>query len=378
MSHLKKSLILITVLVMVGLLLAGCGSSEPILIGFAGELSGERADLGVAGRDGAQLAVDTINQQGGINGRPLKLIVKNDQGNPDTARQVDAELVKEGVVAIIGHMTSGQTAAVWEQMNTAKVVLFSPTASSSQFTGKADYLFRVTATTDLQGKALARHIYTTRNVRQITGIYDLGNQAFSEVLWQTIQTEFETLGGKTGQVFTFTSGETDLAALITEVKATNPEAVVFVASAVDTALMVQYSRQQELEAALFSSAWAQTDELLEKGGQAVEGVEIGAVYNSKNPSPVYQDFAERFKARHKVEPTFPSAYGYESVLVLADALKRTNGQAAGLPEALAQVKDLPGIQGAISLDEFGDVQREVYVAVIKEGQYEVINALLPR
>ncbi len=361
--------------VFLSLVLAGCAGPKPILVGFAGELTGRHADLGVAGRDGAQLALDMINEKGGINGRPIELIIKDDKGDPNTARQVDAELVEQGVVAIIGHQTSAQTAAVWDQMNQAQVVLLSPGASSSQFDGYDDYLFRLASSTELQAKALATHIYHTHGIRQLAGIYDLGNRDYAETLWLSIQTEFEMLGGDASLAFGFIAGETDLQTLMSEIKASEPEAVVFVAPAIDTALMTQYGQQQGLKARLFSSGWAATEVFLEKGGQAIEGVELVMTYSDKNPYPPFQDFVRRFEARYGRQPTFSAAFSYETVLVLANALAETNGQAEGLPEALVTTKNLAGVQGTISMDGYGDVKRDVYIAVVKDRQFEVINTI---
>ncbi len=354
----------------------GCMAATPIPVGFASELTGPQADLGVAGRDGAQLAVEVINQAGGINGRPLELVVKNDQGKPKVARQVDAELVEQGVVAIVGHMTSGQTAAVFEQMNTARVILLSPTASSSQFSGQADYFFRLIPHTDLLGKALASHIYA-QGVRRITVVYDLSNQAYTESFWRAVQAEFERLGGKVEQPFTFTSGQTDLRTLMTQVTFSKPEAVVFVSSAVDTALMAQYSRKEGTPISFFAAPWAQTNELLEKGGRAVEGMELEAIYDPHNPFPAFEVFEKQFQARYNRSPDFGAVYAYEAVQVLAQALRQTGGQTDGLPEAIKSVRDVTGVQGLISLDEFGDVKREVYMTRVENGQFEMIKAIAP-
>ncbi len=128
-------------LVVIVLIVVRSLRSRAFLLGFAGELTGRHAGMGVDGRDGAILAVDEINKTGGINGRKIKLIIKDDKGDPEVARRVDVELIKQGVVAIIGHITSGQTAAVLEQINKANVVLISPAASSIQFSGQADFFF---------------------------------------------------------------------------------------------------------------------------------------------------------------------------------------------------------------------------------------------
>ncbi len=360
------------------LILMGCADQEPILIGFSVELTGPRSELGVAARDGAQLAVDEINQRGGVNGRPIKLIIKDDKGDPEIARQVDKQLIDQGVVAIIGHTTSGQTAAVLDQINEAKVVLLSPTSSSTLFSGRADYFFRVMPGNELMGTSIANRIYNKHGVQQLTGVYDSGNQAFSGTLWEAVKTEFESLGGDASQVFTFTGGQTDLEDLMLQVSATQPEALIFIASAVDTALMAQYIRQDHPEILLFSSTWAQTDELLEKGGHAVEGLEMSAVYNPQHPSKTYQEFARRFENRYNRQPGLATSHAYEAVLVLAHALEQTNGQAKNLPQALTAINNLQGVQGTISIDEYGDVIREVYIVQVKDGQFEVIDTIIPK
>jgi branched-chain amino acid transport system substrate-binding protein len=194
-------------------------------------------------------------------------------------------------------------------------------------------------------------------------------------LWRSIQAEFEALGGDAGQTFTFTSGGTDLKGLMAEVKASEPEAVVFIAPSFDTALMVQYGRQQGLQAQLYSSGWAATEVLLEKGGRAIEGIELVTTYNDKNPYPAFRDFLRRFEKRYGRQPTFSAAFSYEAVLVLARALEETGGQASGLPEALTAVKDLEGVQGPISMDEYGDVERDVYITIVRKGQFEIIHTI---
>jgi branched-chain amino acid transport system substrate-binding protein len=359
------------------LLLPGCTNQQPILVGLSMELTGRRGELGVEARDGALLAVDQINASGGINGRPIKLLVRDEKGEPDLARQMDAELVEAGVVAIIGHITSEQTVAVFDQINETGIVLISPTSSSFQFSNQADYFFRVIPGNDFYGKTLAKHIYNNHNIHTITGIYDIGNHAFTETFWLSTKEEFEALGGDASQEFTFVSGETDLQNLMELVSAVDPEAVVFISSPVDTALMIQYARQSGIESPMFSSSWAETQEILNKGGAAVEGLEMVSVYSSTNTFPQLKMFVDDFVARYKRAPAFPAVYAYESVLVLAEALEQTGGKAEGLPEALITIEDLEGVQSNISIDKYGDVSREIYIDAVKDHQFITIATILP-
>ena len=346
-------------------------------IGLAAELTGRSGELGVEARNGAELAVQVINEQGGINGRQIELLVRDDRGDPEIAWQVDRDLIEHDVVAIIGHITSGQTMAVVEKMNEAGVVLISPTSSTSELSAQQDFFFRVMPNNEWIGQSLARYAYRTLHLGQVCGIYDLGNRAFAETLWLSVEAEYRKIGGQSDCSFPFTSGETDLQDLMVQVAAAQPEAVFFVASAIDTALLAQYGRQQGLNAIYLSSTWAQTNELFEKGGQAVEGIVMVATYDPQSPDPAYQAFVALYEERFGREPRLGASHTYEAVLVLAHALEQTGGRAEGLPDALVSIRDLPGVQGSITIDEYGDVKREIYVVRAENGVFRVVDTIFP-
>ncbi len=120
-----KALLSLTCL---ALLSSGCSSLAPIRIGFAAELSGKQNELAINLRDGVQLAVDDINASGGIKGRPVELLIEDDLGTPEGAKAAENKLIDAGVVAIVGHLTSGQTAAGYQVATERKTVLISATA----------------------------------------------------------------------------------------------------------------------------------------------------------------------------------------------------------------------------------------------------------
>ncbi|HNR47523.1 MAG TPA: ABC transporter substrate-binding protein, partial [Anaerolineaceae bacterium] len=177
------------------LLLSACLWRRPVQVGFAGELSGRESDLGIGSRNGVLLAAEQINAAGGIDGHPIEIIVKDDAGKPDVARQVDQELVDAGVVAIIGHSTTSQTIAGLEVTQPAGIVMLSPSASSQSLTGIDDLFFRVCADNTLDVIALANHIYAGGQ-HTLAIIYDADNDAYARRYAEGVQMEFERLGGK--------------------------------------------------------------------------------------------------------------------------------------------------------------------------------------
>lgn len=359
-------------IIVVGLTV-GCSIRDPILVGVAVELSGSRGKIGVALRDGAQLSVDEINAAGGIRGREIQLIVRDDQGSPAVAKAVDQELIDLGVVAIVGHVTSQQTEAVYDLVNQSGVILISPTSSSPSFTGIKDNFFRVMPDNKAIGKSLGWEISNNYQVQALVAILDIKNQSFVESLWAETRKAFESAGGVVSQVFRYDSDAADLRSLMEAVAGSAPEAIVFVASDTDTALMAQYGRLFGLESLYFSSTWAQTDELIRKGGASVEGMVLSAVFNPNSQDPAYLDFYEAYRERFQIEPGLGASHAYEAILVLAEGLRQTGGELNGLAEALSSIQDYPGVQGKISFNLYGDVLRESYFVMVQDREFITVK-----
>ncbi|PDW03627.1 ABC transporter substrate-binding protein [Candidatus Viridilinea mediisalina] len=364
-------LLLLTLTLLVG---AACGGPKPIHVGFAAQLTGPHSDLGVDGRDAAILAVEALNAAGGINGRPLQLVIHDDQGDPEVARQVSSALIEQGVVAIIGHSTSAQTEAVFEQINQANMVMISPTTSSDYFTGQDDYFFRITSTTSMQGRALARYVYT-QGYTQTAIVYDQTNLTFSNSFKENFEAEFHKLGGEVELVLSFTSRIDDVRTIAQSLATHEPTALLLIASAFDAALIVQAFRQLNPTTPIFSSGWAQTEELLIKGGNAVEGMTLIIAFNPQHSDPAFQRFIERFDQRYQRPVSFAAAFSYEAILVLAKGLHQTKGSTTGLREVLRELGPIAGLQGTFEFDQFGDVRRDLYISSVRAGTFQVVTTI---
>lgn len=131
---------------------------KPIKIGLIASLTGIYPDLGREIRDGALLAVEIINEKGGVKGRPIELIVKDNKFNIDTATKNIEELLKEGVVAIIGPAPSSSAVNLLPIVNQKKITLIAPTPTSTILAGRDDYLIRMRPTNRDEAKAIADYV----------------------------------------------------------------------------------------------------------------------------------------------------------------------------------------------------------------------------
>lgn len=375
-SNWKKILIIFLLFVAIVFLTVMLNEKKPIKIGFSAQLTGVQGELGVQERNGAELAIETVNESGGVLGHKLELIVKDDFGIPDKARDSDSELVKSGVAAIIGHATTSQTLAGLEITNPAKVVMISPTVSTPKLSGIDDYFFRVYPSFENSARAFGQYIYEKKGIKKISIIYDSDNFSYAQVYKTTFTKRYYELGGGVVSEVNFSSAtQPDFQALLTKIHNDDSQGLLIVASDVDTALIAQRTKSINWDVNLFTSAWAQTKTLIDNGGQAVEGMMLEQSYSLNSELPAFIDFKDRYQKRYEEDPSFGAAFAYEATLVLTEALKKTGGKSAGLKEALTQIKDFKGVSDNFTIDRFGDVDRPFYLSCIVNGEYVIIGKL---
>lgn len=354
-------------------LLATCSKNEPLLIGFSANLTGRASDVGVDARNGALLAVDEVNASGGVQGRPIKLLIRDDRNDAETAKKVDLELMDEGVVAIIGHIVSGMSLAVLPMINEKKMLLVSPTSVSNVFNSKEDYFIRLSPSTQGALFQMAQYAYD-QGIRKAAFIYDLGNRGYSEDWMKNFSLKFEELGGKVLQRESFTSGnEAPFQEIVRRILNSRPDAAILVAGAVDAALLAQQIRKINPETPILIAGWAMTEDLIQHGGKAVEGALLAYNYDKDGKEPDYVQFQENFKKRFGTPPDFAAKYAYETVMALSEAMKEMKAISPELLKAkILEKKTFRGLQGVIEFDAHGDVVPRVMFFTVQQGEFKRI------
>ena len=357
------------------LLLTGCAPPpEPISIGFIGGSSGRVADLGIAGRDGVQLAVDLRNQAGGVGGRAVRLLIRDDEQNPEAAARALRELIDQGVVAVVGPMTSAMAMATVPIANEAKLLMISPTVSTEDLSGRDDYFFRVGSSNHANAAEVARHHLQRKPAqRRLAVAYDVGNRAYSETWLGGFRTTFEGGGGQLLKTIAFESGgEKSLRQIAEELLHSGADGILIVANSVDTALLCQQIRKLGSGLPILAAEWAATERLLELGGKAVEGLMVGQNFNRSSEDPRYLAFREAYSERFHREPGFGGTLAFDAANVLLEALARRQGEQS-VKEALLRVRRFDGLQAPIVFDDFGDVQLGVFMTVVRDGRLAVVD-----
>ncbi len=381
----KRRLGRYSVLMLLLLLASGCTARRPILVGFVGEITGHSADLGVQGRNGVLLAVEQINARGGIAGHPIELLIRDNRGTSEGTRAAVREMIDAGVVAIIGPMTSTQSEVAIPLAGEAGMVLISPTAASPDLSGRDDCFLRLNQPSSAEARLLARRIYQQLGLASMAIIYDVDNLSYTHTFWTVFSDAYRSQGGRITDVVGFSStASPDFVPLLAGLRVQNPEGLLIIASALDTALIAQRARIIKWTLPIFGSYWAYTETLLQNGGRAVEGIEIVVGFDMDSRSPAYLDFRARYQERLGTIPTFAAAHSYETMSVLAVALEKVgNGGAWSrarreqLRQVLLETRDFPGLTGLISLDEYGDTTRTQFLVTVRDGQFVTLATFEP-
>ena len=351
-------------------LLQGCSDKPPIKIGFLGGVSGRVADLGIGGRNGATLAINLRNEAGGIDGRLLQLISEDDQQDVLEAKTALERLIAQKVEAVIGPMTSAMAVAVTPQANAAKMLLISPTATTTALSGINDYFMRVISPTTAYAQKSADYHYRLQQNRRTAVIYDLRNLAYTESWLNDYRHAFEAAGGHIEEAVGFESNnDFQFADLVTEVLSYTADSILILANSLDTALITQQIRQQNQTIRINTSEWAATERLLELGGKAVEGIVVAQFIDRESTLPRYVEFRRNYLEHFGQEPGFAGLTGFDAANVLIEAIAaRKSGQS--LRQVILQQRSFIGTQSTLVFDASGDAGRETFLTTIKNGAYQ--------
>ncbi len=211
-------------------------------------------------------------------------------------------------------------------------------------------------------------------LKKMAVMLDTNNRAFTESWLQEFRHYYEPAGGEVVAVKEFASGSADLSFLnmVKDVVADEPEAVLVLASALDTALIAQQFVKKGYHLPIFTSEWSFTSDLLNFGGRAVEGLISYHSFNSESRRPQYLAFRENFVKRFGYETSFASVLAYDATRLLLKAIGQ-NADPGRLKRTLLGTGTFSGLQSDFKLDENGDVYRTLFQTVVVNGQFKVVN-----
>lgn len=359
------------------LALAACDKKDAgneIVIGEYGSLTGATATFGQSSKKGIEMAVDAINQSGGVLGKKLKVLIEDDQGKPEEAQTVVTKLInKDRVVALLGEIASSNSLAAAPVAQAARIPMVSPGSTNPKVTQVGDYIFRVCFIDPFQGLVMAKFAMNTLKVHKVAVLRDIKSD-YSVGLANFFVENFKKLGGEIIADESYSQGDKDFTAQLTSLKGKDPEAVFVPGYYTEVGLIARQARKLGIKGPLLGGDGWDSSKLWEIGGDALNGCYYSNHYSVDDPSPILQKFVKDYKARYgNTSDSIPdamAALGYDAALVLADAIKRANSaRPDSIKLALAQTKGFMGVTGNTTLDENRNaVKPAVVLEVVVDGK----------
>lgn len=372
--NMKKNISFILILVLTISLLGGCASSKsnsedsPIKIAAAFPMTGDNAEYGKSFLLAAQLKVDEWNATGGVLGKKIELVSYDDKNSGEEAASIAQKIVSDpDIVGVLGHFSSGVSMVAAPTYEENKLIEISNTASHPDYSSIGDYIFRNNSVINSEFEVIKDILVNDLKLSKI-GII-------------SIKTDWGTTSGNIAAEMISTSeltlvaqeevleGSDDYSLAIEKLKQAGAEAVIGVGMySMLAPLASQYKAvDPEIQIIGLSNAYAQ--QLINLGGDAVEGVIFPVSFYADSDEEAVRKFVDAYTEQFGSEPSALAAQAYDSIGILLEAVK-VNGSVdkESLRDTLNSIT-YQGITGETKFDEIGDAAKEYTKLIVKDGKF---------
>ncbi len=376
-SRLTKYLIALTALLALSVVGPTVGQ-ETIKIGEFGSLTGDNASYGISQNNAVQMAIQEINDGGGILGKKADLIVEDNQTKPGETTTIVRKLISQDhVAAILGEVASSKTLEAAPVCQQSKIPLLATGATNPRVTQTGDYVFRVCFTDDFQAVVIARFILENLAKKKVAFLTDV-KQDYSVGLTNIAKTYLAEHGAQVVKEQSYSSGDKDFRAQLTDLKAANPDVVVITGYYPEASLVAKQARQFGLKSTFVGGDGWDGSSLIPVGGKAIEGAYFSNHFSVDDSSPAVQDFVTKYKQKYHTLPDAFAALSYDATNLLADAIKRAGGtDPEKVRDAIADTKDFPGVSGKITINPERNATKSAVILTIKDGAVHFYKTIEP-
>src|SRR5262245_29462076 len=343
-------------------------SADVLRIGCITALSGDGAEFGIAEQRGLALAAEQLNQDGGIDGKRIRVLCEDDQLSPRAGLDAIRKLIEvDKVPVIIVSSGSSVTLALAPVAERAKVVLFSASSTADAIKDAGDYVFRNVPTNRTQGDSAAAFA-RTRLLARSAAILQMNND-YGQSLGSAFKRAFEAAGGQIVSIDSYNPGTSDFRAQLLRVRELSPDVVFFPGYYEDSGLILKQARELGIKSTFIGGDGAYSPALIKVAGAAAEGSYYTAVTMAVGTADQrIAGFMNAYRAKYGREPDVVSAYAYDALLTIAQAIRQGGYSGDGIRNALLHIK-FDGVTGTTRFDQFGEVDKPWGVYEVKNGAF---------
>lgn len=351
-------------------------AGDTIKIGVNYELSGGVATYGKASVDGIKLAVDQVNEAGGVNGKQIELVVYDNKSEPAEATTLATKLMtQDKVLAQLGPATSGSFKAVIPVATKNQVPVASGSATADDVTVNEDgsvneFAFRVCFNDSFQGTAMANFASNKLNAKSAVVIKDTSSD-YAKGLAENFVKTFTANGGTIVGEEAFAAKDTEFSGILTRIKGKQFDVIYLPGYYEEAGLIIKQARELGITQPVLGADGFDSPTLLElAGAQALNDVYFTNHYSPLDQDPKVVEFIDAWKQKHNgEEPNAFHALGYDLAKWTADAVGRAKElTGVGVRDAMASTENFAGVTGTFSIDENHNPVKSIVVIGLKDGQ----------
>jgi branched-chain amino acid transport system substrate-binding protein len=385
MNTLRTSIILAAALATAGLL-SGCNQSsssssagsDSVKIGEFASLTGSEATFGQSSHRGTQLAIDELNAGGGLLGKKIQLITEDNQSQAGQSATVVRKLISsDHVVAMLGEVASSRSLEAAPICQQNKIPMISPSSTNPKVTETGEYIFRVCFIDPFQGTVMANFAHKTLKLQNVAVLKDVKSD-YSLGLAKFFKEGVLANGGKIIAEENYSGGDKDFNAQLTAIKAANPDGIFVPGYYTEVGLIALQAKQLGITVPIFGGDGWESSSLVPIGGAALEGDYFSTHFSPQDTAPAVQSFVKSYQAKFNETPDAMAALGYDSAMMLADAIKKTGStDCTKIRDALAAETDFAGVTGNITMDANRNASKPAVILEIKNGAFQYVETVAP-
>ena len=373
----KKLLSVMAVSALAMGLFTGCGGEEKaadqnvVKVGVFLPLTGDNAAGGELELRGIKLA-NQLHPE--VLGKKVELVVADNKSDKAEAASVAARLIeKDKVSVLVGSYGSSLSMAAGNIVKENKVPAVGTSCTNPQVTANNDYYFRACFIDPFQGKVMAEYAHQN-GFKKVAIVQEVSND-YSVGLAKFFREEFVKLTGDENSIVdvaNYQTGDKDFTAILTNIKALNPDAVFAPGNFTESALLVKQARQLGIDAQFMGGDTWETQEFIDVGGKDVEGVALSTAFGREKASTEEaKKFLDAYTKEYNGEPSALTAMAYDAYLIAVSGIEKagTATDTVKIRDAIAATKDLECVTGMTTLDENGDPIKGVVIKTVKDGKF---------
>ena len=326
------------------LAMAAPATGEPVFFGVSGPLTGQNAQYGAQWKAGFDLALEHINAEGGIHGRPLAYVFEDSQSDPRQAVGLAQKFVNDKRIRIeLGDFSSPASMAASPIYQRAGLVQLGFTNSHPDFTKGGDYVWSPSISQSDSQPLLADLAIKTLGFKRV-GVLFL-NTDWGRTSRDVFVKAAQERGAQVVVAEGYQPDEKDFRSTLVRVRDANPDGLVLISYYPDGALIASQVRNVGLKQPIAAAGSVYSPKFIELGGEAVNGIYTNTSFFPEEPRAEVQDFVKRFRARYAKDPDAFNAYAYDAAAIAAAALRQAgpNGDRKAVRDAFYKIKDVPSV-----------------------------------